>query len=695
MVSLTLPGGRAEPGAAPLVKPKLGRDDWIMRAFMGVIGLYLLITLAFPLYTMMSKSAETYAFELDRIELQVDEGAGWGETVTALALAEQLEILTRDQLAASANDRFSPVDLFPDFSFQAPTLYRIRNSQETTGGFIVKGEAVTGSDWVELTSNDFRRVLIRPAATLGLRNYVEYFSTPALFRSIYNSLLIAAVSTVVTVGLAFLYAYALTRSCMRFKGTFKTVAMIPILVPSLLPGIALVYLFGKQSLVLKILESIFGADNVAWLWQALINGAYGPTEIYGPIGIVIAAVFFTFPHALIIIITALSISDARLYEAAVALRAPKPKIFWTVTLPGARYGLISAAFVVFNLVITDFGAPKVIGGQYNVLAVDIYKQVIGQQNFEMGAVVSVVLLIPAMIAFSIDRIVQKKQVALLSARAVPYQPQPNPGFDRLMLVCCCAIAVFIIGILAVCQYAALIKFWPYDLSLSLNNYNFDVMDGGGWDSYGNSIRLGLYTAFIGTVVVFVGAYMVEKGRGFNSGRSAFQFLAMMPMAIPGMVLGLSYIFFFNDPTNPLSFLYQTMAILVVCTITHFYTVAHLTAVTALKQMDAEFEAVSASLKQPFTKVFGRVTVPVCLPAILDIWIYLFVNALTTVSAVVFLYSPDSTLASVAVLNMDDAGDIAPAAAMGMMIFYTNAFVRLLHVGVSRTLSRRTQAWRRR
>ena len=190
------------------------------------------------------------------------------------------------------------------------------------------------------------------------------------------------------------------------------------------------------------------------------------------------------------------------------------------------------------------------------------------------------------------------------------------------------------------------------------------MDGGGWESYGNSIRMALYTATIGTALVFVGAYMVEKGRGFAVGRGLFQFLAMMPMAIPGMVLGLAYIFFFNAPGNPLNFVYGTMAILVICTVTHFYTVSHLTAVTALKQMDAEFEAVSASLKQPFTKMFARVTVPVCLPAILDISIYLFVNAMTTVSAVVFLYSPQTTLASVAVLNMDDAGDVAPAAAMG-------------------------------
>ena len=154
---------------------------------------------------------------------------------------------------------------------------------------------------------------------------------------------------------------------------------------------------------------------------------------------------------MLIITTALAISDARLYEAAVTLRASPWRTFWTVTIPGARYGLISAAFVVFNLVITDFGLPKVIGGQYNMLAVDIYKQVIGQQNFEMGAVVSVVLLIPAMLAFAIDRIIQRKQVALLSARSVVYQPKPNPSFDWLCFGYCSLIAIFLAGMLGICQ----------------------------------------------------------------------------------------------------------------------------------------------------------------------------------------------------------------------------------------------------
>ncbi|MBW8056030.1 MAG: ABC transporter permease subunit, partial [Nitrospira sp.] len=248
---------------------------------------------------------------------------------------------------------------------------------------------------------------------------------------------------------------------------------------------------------------------------------------------------------------------------------------------------------------------------------------------------------------------------------------------------------------AVSAYASFIKFWPYNLSFTLDNYDFNLMDGGGWRAYGNSILLGVLTAFFGSLIIFGGAYLVEKSRHYGKYRAALQFLAILPLAVPGMVLGLAYIFFFNDPANPLGFIYHTMAILVICTIAHYYTVPHLTALTALKQLDAEFEDVSASLKVPFYKTFSRVTFPICLPAILDIGIYLFINAMTTVSAVVFLWGPDTKLASVAVLNMDDQGDIAPAAAMAMMIVYTSATVRILYVLLTRGLQRRTQAWRRR
>ena len=509
---------------------------------------------------------------------------------------------------------------------------------------------------------------------VGLENFRIYFDTPALFASITNSLSVAISATLIVLGIAFVYAYALTRTRMPLRWFFRGVALIPILAPSLLAAISLIYWFGNQG-VLK-----------SWL---------GGGSIYGPVGIIIGSCFWVFPHALMILLTALSTADARLYEAAEALRTPKWRVFWTVTLPGAKYGILSAGFVVFTLVITDFGVPKVIGGRYNVLATDVYKQVVGQQNFEMGAVVSLVLLLPALVAFIADRWVQRKQVALLSARAVPYQPKSEPLRDGLLFIFCTIVAVTLLAMIAMAAYASFVTFWPYNLTLSLKNYNFDVMDGGGWEAYFNSIRMAIYCAIFGTGLIFVGGYLVEKARGVSWLRTLLHLAAMLPLAVPGLVLGIAYIFFFNHPDNPLGFLYGTMGILVICTIVHFYTVSHLTCLTALKQLDPEFEAVSLSLKAPVWRTVGKVTLPVCLPALLDVGSYLFLNAMTTVSAVVFLYSPETMLASVAVLNMDDAGDIAPAAAMAMMIVYTSAVFRILHALLARILQRRTQVWRKR
>jgi iron(III) transport system permease protein len=150
---------------------------------------------------------------------------------------------------------------------------------------------------------------------------------------------------------------------------------------------------------------------------------------------------------------------------------------------------------------------------------------------------------------------------------------------------------------------------------------------------------------------------------------------MLPMAVPGLVLGLGYVFFINAKWNPLGVFYGTIPLLAVNSIAHFYTTAHITAVTALKQIDSEFEAVSASLKVPFYRTFARVTVPICMPAILDIAVYMFVNALTTVSAVIFLYGASNKLASISVVHMDEAGATAAAAAMATLIVLTALAVK--------------------
>jgi len=507
-------------------------------------------------------------------------------------------------------------------------------------------------------------------------NFIAYAQTPALLESLWNSVWVSGLVTLIAVPLAFGFAYALTRSCMQYKALFRGITLIPLLAPSLLSAISLIYWFGNQG----VLNS----------WMLSV----GIEQIYGAPGIVVAECFAVFPHALMILVTALSLSDARLYEAADAMGTSAARKFFTITLPGAKYGLISAALVTFTLVITDFGIPKVIGGNFNVLATDIFKLVIGQQDFAKGAVVAILLLLPALLTFSVDGYVSKRQTAMLTARAVPLRPKPSRAYDAVMTAYCCTVAFLVLAMLGMAVFASFASFWPYNLTPSLRHYTLGLVDAEVGVGFVNSLKMAAGTAVFGTALVFCGAYLLEKTKGMDGLRGVVRMLAMLPMAVPGLVLGLGYIFFFNAPDNPLGGLYHTLTLLTLCTIVHFYTTGHLTAVTALKSLDGEFEAVSASLKVPFFKTFWRVTLPICTPALIDIARYFFINAMTTISAVVFLYSPETKVASIAILNLDEAGEMGAAAAMAVLILIASSIATLLFMALAWWVNRRTQAWKR-
>ncbi len=496
---------------------------------------------------------------------------------------------------------------------------------------------------------------------VGLSNYAHYFNNPTYLTSLGNTLWVGLLVVLISVPMTYIYAYALNRSRLPAKGLLRVISLLPVLAPSLMPAISLVYLFGNQGILNK------------WLFDQ---------SIYGPIGVVIGLVFWVFPHVFMIMNTALSSGDNRHYDAARAMGAGKLRIFFTVTLPSVKYGLLSAAFVAFTLAITDFGVPKVIGGQFNMLSTDIFKQVIGQQNFSMGATLSVLMLLPAVLSFIMDRWLNRRQAGIHDHRAEVYCIPENKPRDILLGIYCLSIAAIFIGIIGMAVYASFISFWPYSLTFTLEHYAFDVMDGGGWDAYYNSLYLAVFSALLGGSVVVMVAYLAERLPGFNVLRGILQIFTLMPLAVPGMVLGLSYIFFFNQPNNPLGFIYGSMTILVLSTVVHYYTVSHLTLVTGLKKIPSATEDVSLSLKVPLINTFFKVVVPACARPIGDVSLYLFVNAMTTVSAVVFLYSPDTILASISILNMDGAGDIAPAAAMSTVIFSTCVAAKLVHWAIS-------------
>ncbi|KRI62112.1 phosphonate ABC transporter permease [Acinetobacter pittii] len=507
---------------------------------------------------------------------------------------------------------------------------------------------------------------------VGLENFYHYFASPALLSSVFNSVWVACAATVITVFLASIYAFALTNVNIKGKGFFKLVAFLPILAPSLLPSLALVYLFGKQGVFKPLL---------------------GDIQIYGPIGILISYCFWLFPAILMLMMVSFRSVDQRLIEASLSLGKNIWKTHYHVTLPAIRYGLISASLVAFIYVLTDFGIPKVIGGSFNMMALDVYKQIIGQQNMSMGAVISILLLLPAVFVFIFDRIQNKRHARFQAFQAKPYVSASNKKLEVVLSLFCGLVSGAILLIIFTAVLASFIQSWPYDLSLTLAHYSFEYVDGGGWAAYFNSVRMALFSTVFGTALIFMVALLTERFKAHPLIKNYVQALVLLPLAVPGLVLGIAYILFFNQQSNPLNVLYGTMTILVISTIVHYYTVPHLTLTNAIKQIPLQLDQAAQTLGTSKWKTFWKVYLPMCFPALCDVSVYVFVNAMTTVSAAIFLYSPDTSLAAVAILNMDDAGDTVAAVAMSILILTTSCVVKLIHWLFTRKIMARSQQWR--
>ncbi len=504
---------------------------------------------------------------------------------------------------------------------------------------------------------------------IWLSQFATYFSSPNMIRSLFNSIYISFFSMIISVSLAFIMAYCISRKNIPFKKSIQFIAMLPLFAPTMLLGVCLIYLFGNQGLLTKL-------------------GMVIP--LYGKVGIIIAESIFCFPVALMILIIAFSSADYRYYEAAEVMGASPLKKLITITLPNVKYGLISAMFVCFTYSFTDFGAPAIVGGNYNVLATDIYKQVIGQQNFNMGAVVGIIMMIPAVVSFFVDRYATSKQGATLNAKSTSYIIKPHFPSDAAAITYCSLISTLLILFFAICLFASLVTMWPYNLDLTLSHYDFKkaLGDGGNFILF-NSIFVAGLTAIIGTILAFLAAYAVEKVQVMPKIRRGIYFLSIAPMAIPGTVVGLSFVLFFNPRffsipftqyslVNAGNILYGTYAILVVANIIHYFSVPFVTASTALKKLDKDFEVVSRSLNVPFYRTLRKITLPLCKSAIFEMMVFYFVNSMITISAVVFLYTPLTKLTSISILNMRDAGDIAEAAAMSMFLFFINLGIRLVY-----------------
>ncbi|WP_291259003.1 putative 2-aminoethylphosphonate ABC transporter permease subunit [Fusobacterium sp.] len=491
---------------------------------------------------------------------------------------------------------------------------------------------------------------------IGIENFKEYFSNPTTASSLGNSLKVSIVVTIISLVLAFLFSYGINRSNIKGKMFLKSVAFLPLFAPTMTHGIALIYFFGRQGIITKL------------------TGIELP--IYGFLGIVLSEIIYIFPILFFMLVLAFDNEDYRKYEMADIMGISKVKQFFTITLPSIKYAMITCFFSGFTLSFTDFGAPKVVGGNYNVLATDIFKQVIGQQNFSMGSTVGILLIIPALIAFICDLFL-KSRTSKLDNKATRYIIKENRCRDRFFYIFTYFFSFIIICFFLIIFVASFVKAWPYDMSLSLKSYNFTIMGESIWNIFANSIIISTLSAILGTILCFFVAYMIEREKEYILVRKIGYFLSILPNAIPGLTIGLAYIFFFNSSSNILNFLYGTMWIIILANITHFFATPFLAITNNLKQLDSEYESIANIMGVSWLKNIFRVIIPLCINSIVESFSYYFINSMITISAVIFLYTSKTRLISVMMISKNDSGDISAAAAIAVMIILFNIFFKVI------------------
>lgn len=496
---------------------------------------------------------------------------------------------------------------------------------------------------------------------VGASNFIEYFKTPALRQSVNNSIWVSTFTAIICVVLAFIFAYGIERSNIRFKNIIHFIAMLPLLIPTMTHAIALIYLFGENGL---LTTGFFG----------LIPFMQFSFPLYGKWGIVIAECLYVFPAIYMMFAIAFKMCDFRLYEAAEMFGTSKLRVFMTITLPSVKYTIISGFFSAFTMVFSDFGIPKVLGGNYNLLSTDVYKQVIGQSNITIGATVGILLVLPSVISFIVDR-KYSKDINSMDSNAKDFIIESDKKRDVFCGIPIYLVTGFIILIFIAIGLAAFTEQWPYKLNLTFKWFTMNSVGVSPITMFLNTIFVAGISAVLGTILVTLAAYVTQRGVGFEKIRKFIDWFAMIPLAIPGLVIGLAYLLFFNDGNNPLKFIYGTFIIMIFANIIHFFSMPYITIKSSMKKIDSEYENVSETMGIPWYNVFDNVILELIKPAIVESFIYYFVNSMMTISALIFLYTTKTKVWAVEMVSAYDEGFIAQTAAIAVMIFITNLIIK--------------------
>lgn len=470
--------------------------------------------------------------------------------------------------------------------------------------------------------------------------YLKFFTKGYYFRSLENTLLLGFINTIICLVVGFCLAYLTTRGPLILRKPLKVISMLPLIAPPYLFAISLIILFGHNGIMTK-------AFGIKW-------------SLYGFTGVVVAQTLAFIPLAYLMIENTLRSLNPNLEESAYDLGASEVRIIRTITIPLLAPGLLKAGLLVFVMTIAEFGNAAILGGRTPFLAPDTYTMIIGEADFEMGSVLSVILIIPCIIIFFLHNyILTGKKFTTIGGKPVASEPRKITLFVQIpFLMVSCAAGLTIIICFGVVLMASFTKILGVNNELVLSHIkNFDSNL-----AIYNSIKISLIAAFIGAVIGTLLAYVIVRGKFF--GRSFIEMISLSGFALPGTVIGIGYLLAFNAPPIKLT---GGIMILALNCVFRFLAVGVEAGISKLHQINIEIEEASSDLGANFLTTFYRIVLPIMFPAFIAGFIYTFMTALVSLSAVVFLVSPGFELAAVRIFDRAVYGEIGNASATTMKL----------------------------
>ncbi|OCP38458.1 ABC transporter permease [Ensifer sp. LC163] len=478
------------------------------------------------------------------------------------------------------------------------------------------------------------------------------------WRTLWLALLTASGSTLL--GLAF--ALVATRTRFPFKKGMRLLTILPIITPPFVIGLALTLLFGRAGVITEFLSDAFGIEPGRWL--------------YGLTGIWIAQVLSFTPISFLVLIGVVEGVSPSMEEASQTLRADRWRTFWNVSLPLMKPGLANAFLIGFIESMADFGNPLVLGGSHGVLSTEIFFAVVGAQNDpSRAAVLAIILLCFTLSAFLAQRYwLAGKNYSTVTGKG---DSGSHIALPRPLSIAVHAVVIpwmiFTLVVYGMILFGGFVKTWGLDNSLTLEHYvkafSISIADGAiawtgvAWNSFWTTMEISLISAPLTALVGLLTAYLIVRQR--FAGRDIFEFALMLSFAIPGTVIGISYIIAFNLPPLEMT---GTALILVACFVFRNMPVGVRGGIAAMSQLDKSLDEASLTLRATSLRTLRKVILPLLRPAIVAALVYSFVRAITSISAVVFLVSAEYNMATSYIVGLVENGEF------GVAIAYSSALI---------------------